>query len=97
METIRETILNVFKGLSSKKEKGINQANVWGLLEKTLTKKELKHIKFNYFKGGVLGVGVDSSTWLYSFNLKKEKLLKFLNNNPGIQLKEIRFNIGEIK
>ncbi|MDI6605578.1 MAG: DciA family protein [Candidatus Omnitrophota bacterium] len=97
MEIIKETVINVIRELSSKKEKGINQTDAWALLKKALTKKELRHIKFNYFKKGILGIRVDSSVWLYNFNLKKEKLLAFLNNNPGIQLKDIRFNLGEIK
>ncbi|MBL7151030.1 MAG: DUF721 domain-containing protein [Candidatus Omnitrophica bacterium] len=97
METIKATVMNVIQGLTAKKEEGVQQADVWILLKKALAKKELRHIKFNYFKKGVLGIRVDSSVWLYSLNLKKERLLVLLNNNPGIQVKSIRFNIGEIR
>ncbi|MFH0935882.1 MAG: DciA family protein [Candidatus Omnitrophota bacterium] len=97
METIKATVINVIQELVSKKEGGVQQADVQLLLKKALTKKELKHIKFNYFKKGILGIRVDSSAWLYSLDLKKEKLLVLLNNNPGVQVKSIRFNIGEIR
>lgn len=97
METIKSTVINVIQELVSKKETGAQQADLQLLLKKALTKKELKHIKFNYFKKGVLGIRVDSSAWLYSLNLKKEKLQALLNNNPGVQVKNIRFNIGEIR
>ena len=97
METIKATVINVIREMSSKKEKGINQTDAWALLKKALTKKELRHIKFNYFKKGILGIKVDSSAWLYNLNLKKEKLMAFFDNSPGMQLKDIRFNLGEIK
>ncbi|MDD5129777.1 MAG: DciA family protein [Candidatus Omnitrophica bacterium] len=64
-------------------------------LKKALTKKELGHIRVKYFKNGVLGVSVDSSTWLYVLSLKKEELLAELKKeNPG--LKNINFRIGNI-
>ena len=64
-------------------------------LKKTLTKKELGHIKVKYFSKGVLGLSVDSSAWLYVLSLKKEELLNNLKKeNPG--LKNINLRIGEI-
>lgn len=65
------------------------------LLKRALSKKELKHIKFSYFKKGILGVNVDSSAWLYSLTLQKEDLLARLNKGSST-IKDIRFRIGEI-
>lgn len=65
-------------------------------LKKILTKKELAHIKFNYFRKGVLGLNVDSSAWLYKLNMGKEDLLSKLNQKIG-NVKDIRLRIGEIE
>ncbi len=95
MERIRETIESVIWDLTVKKiaNQGVNPE---GWLKKALTKKELGHIKFHYFRKGILGVRVDSSAWMYSLSLKKESLLsKLREQTPDI--KEVRFSIGDIK
>ena len=95
MEAIKETIGNLLRGLEDKK-RGISACDPQGLLKKALTKKELQHIKFNYFKRGILGVSVDSSAWLYKLSLQKEDLLHKLSGDlPAI--KDIRFWVGEIQ
>jgi len=95
MEAIKDTLLNLMQRLETKKT-GICDAAPWAPLKKVLTKKELAHIKFNYFRKGILSLYVDSSSWLYSFSLKKEDLLLGLNKKSGA-VKDIRFRIGEIK
>ena len=95
MERIRDTIESVIQGLMVKKtaNKGVNPEE-W--LKNSLTKKELGHIKFHYFRKGILGVRVDSSAWMYSLSLKKESLLsKLREQTPNI--KEVRFSIGDTK
>jgi len=95
MEAIKETVTNVIQRLKTKKSSaGGNKTE--DLLKKILTKKELQHIKVNYFKGGILCLSVDSSVWLYNFNLKKEHLITALNKELG-SIKDIRFYIGETK
>lgn len=78
-------------------KKTANQGvNPEGWLKKSLTKKELGHIKLHYFRKGILGVRVDSSAWMYSLSLKRESLLsKLREQTPDI--KEVRFSIGDIK
>jgi len=95
VETIKDTIEIVIQDLLAKKGDAKNNTpNAW--LRKALTKKELGHIKFHYFRKGILGVIIDSSAWLYSLNLKKESLLNKLKNCSR-DIKEIRFSIGDIK
>jgi len=95
MEAIKDTVLKVFQQISSQKTKaGGEDPSDW--LKKVLTKKELGHIKFNYFKKGILGVNVDSSSRLYSLSLQKEGLLSKLKKEHN-SVKEIRFHIGEVK
>jgi len=92
MERIKDTIQNVMSELQSKKAHP-DQPGPEELLKKALTKKELEHIKFNYFKKGVLCVEVDSSAWLYQLNLKKEGLMGKLRRYLG-GLKDIRLRLG---
>jgi len=94
MELLKNTLNNVMRRLDAKKavfqDSGPQQ---W--LKKTLTKKELGHIRVKYFNKGILGLNVDSSAWLYILSLKKEELLKELKKeNP--EVKNINFRIGEI-
>jgi hypothetical protein len=93
MERIKDTIASVLQGLTAKKT-GSTGADPQEAIKKILTKKEYGHIKFNYFKKGILGLQVDSSSWLYSFNLKKEEMLRNLKKElPDIN--DVRFRIGD--
>lgn len=95
MEQIKDTVRQVLQGLKIKKlaSPGEDPAD-W--LKKSLTKKELGHIRFKYFRNGILYVDVDSSGWLYSLTLKKERVLNKLNQGKG-SVKDIRFRIGETR
>lgn len=95
MEAIKETLENVMQAWE-KKIRSHPQDDPKLLLKKCLTKKESGHIKFRYFKKGVLSLNVDSSSWLYYFDLQKEGLLNKLRKQ-SVSIKDIRFYIGEIK
>ena len=92
MEKIKETIAGIMQDLAGKKE-GAPTASPEALLKNTLTNRERQHIKFKYFKKGVMGVSVDSSSWLYNFTLKKEHLLSQLRYKTD-KIKDIRFRLG---
>jgi hypothetical protein len=95
MEAIKDTLQKVMQSWGAKvKLSATDEPGV--LLKKSLSKKELGHIKFRYFKKGVLGTSVDSSTWLYYFNLQKEPILGKLRQQSD-KIKDIRFHIGELK
>jgi len=92
MEPIKGTIQNLLEEWHKRAEK---QGDPEQWLKKILTKKELAHIKFNYFKKGVLGLSVDSSSLLYSLSLKKEELIgKLKQEERGV--KDIRLRIGVV-
>jgi hypothetical protein len=95
MEAIKETVKSLMEEWD-KRRKSAASNEFWGLLKKALTKKELMHTKFSYFRGGILALNVDSSAWLYKLNLKKETLLAELNKKFN-NLKDIRFYLGEVK
>ena len=94
MEPIKATINEVMRGLMSKKP-GAADDDPWALLQKVLTKRELRHIKVSYFRRGVLGLYVDSASWLYSLNLHKQGLLNKLSSKTKA-IKDIHFRIGDI-
>jgi len=94
MELLKKTLDNVMSQLGARKTV-FQDAGPQQWLKKALTKKELGHIRVKYFSKGILGLSVDSSSWLYILSLKKDALLKELQKeNPG--LKNIDFRIGEI-
>jgi hypothetical protein len=94
MEPIKDTVIKVMQGLQAGKTR-ICDDDFCHLLKKALTKKELAHIKFNYFRKGILSLCVDSSSWLYNLALKKDNLLLELNKKSNA-VKDIRFRIGEM-
>jgi hypothetical protein len=59
------------------------------------SKKELAHIRVSPARQGRVRIVVDSSAWLYHFNLKKKELAgKICAGLPGT--KEVSFVIGEV-
>jgi len=94
MDTIKAALSNLMQDLQTKKTQA--QEDPMGLLKKTLTTKELRHIKLHYLKKGVLSVNVDSSSWLYSLTLRKQDLLAKINKECAT-IKEIRFRIGAVR
>jgi predicted nucleic acid-binding Zn ribbon protein len=91
-QPIKETVQAVMQAWDEERRTG--RGSPAGLLQGVLSKKELQHAAVGYFKKGVLGIGVDSSSWLYHLGLKKEALLaKLRMQNDAI--KELRFYLGE--
>jgi len=94
MELIKDTLKAVFAKIGQRSPAD-SSSDPFMWLKKTLTKRELGHIKVNYFRDGVLGINVDSSSWLYYFNLNKKALLEKISKRTD-KLKEIHFYLGEI-
>lgn len=93
MELIKDIVSGLMRDLKNQKSP---QGNPCLLLKKVLTKRELGHVKFRYLRKGILGLAVDSSSWLYHLNLQKQELLAkiaMVKQSPAI--KDIRFCIGE--
>ena len=95
MEKIKDTIELVIQDLLAKKG-GLNDEGPEAWLRKVLTKKEMGHIKLQYFRKGILGLSVDSSSWMYSLGLKKEIILNKLRQCSK-DVKELRFSIGDLR
>lgn len=94
MEAIKETVNHIMQAWE-KKKKGASKNRPELILKKVLTKKELSHIRVNYFRHGNLSLKVDSSSWLYHFSLKKDALLAKLNQKNQ-EIKDINLSLGEM-
>lgn len=93
MEAIKNTVDDLMREWEERKNKSLRDSPE-ALLKKILTKRELQHIKFNYFRKGILGINVDSSGWMYCLSLKKDVLLAGLQKDLP-ELKEIYFRLGK--
>lgn len=92
MEPIKDTVKNVMGLLEDKKNLG-PRVNPQDLVSQVLGKKRQRHIRFNYFKKGILDISVDSSPWLYQLNLEKRDLLQKLSKKAE-EIKDIHFHVG---
>lgn len=92
METIKGTVDALLENLKSRVVRG---GGVEEIILGAFSKKEREHIRVIPCRGGRVKIAVDSSTWLYYFNLRKKELFqKIVAHFP--EAKEISFIIGEI-
>ncbi|MCM8795602.1 MAG: DUF721 domain-containing protein [Candidatus Omnitrophica bacterium] len=96
MQRIKDTVEAIIKELETKNKTPLFMDEPEALLKKTLNPRQLRHIKFNYFKKGILNISVDSPIWLYQLSLEKENLLAKLRQK-STAIKDIRFRLGEIR
>lgn len=97
MEQIKNILPAVLADLKSKKAKAADSIQeIW---RKNVEKKQFKHARALSLRAGKLKVLVDSSGWLYQFNLDRQKILAKLNRSPKLtkEIKEIVFRLGELK
>ena len=92
MQRIKYAIKD-FLGELQKKRHASYKNNPERLLKSALTKKELGHARFSYFKKGILGIEVDSSSRLYLLTLRKEAMLEKLRKRSD-KVRDIRFRLG---
>lgn len=92
MEKIKETIYRVMHELDNKQKNPQTDA-IGAWLQKALSTKERKHISSYSEYKGILRFKVDSSSWIYHLNLKKEALLSGIRQCLP-QIKAIRFSVS---
>ena len=96
IEPIARTLENIFKGLSSNQKSP--QQVIQEVLGEYLDVKELKHLQPWGLRDKILTIKVSSPARLYTLNLKKNKLLKILQErlSPDI-ISEIFLRVGTVK
>jgi hypothetical protein len=93
MEPIKETVESLLAGLKSR---ACRNGGVEEIISGVFSKKELAHIRVMPSRAGRVRIAVDSSSWLYYFNLQKRELTEKITAQMA-EVKEIVFVIGEIK
>lgn len=94
VEALKDTIAGLMTKLEGRR-KGSPPDDLQNILKKIFTKRELEHIRPQYFKNNILAIQVDSSSWLYALSLKKEATLNKLRGKAKVVIKDIRFSLGE--
>lgn len=90
-DILNKIIAKIQKHGPGRKEKILN---VW---QKAVGEKAKAHSRPVTIKRKVLTVEVDSSTWLYTLNLKKKSILDYLKKELGEdKIKDVRFRMGDI-
>jgi predicted nucleic acid-binding Zn ribbon protein len=82
MELIRVATQRLLKSWADKqqdKRAGIVKSS----LKQFLTRQEQRHVAGYFLEDARIILNIDSSAWLYQLNLKKEQLLKYLNQALG--------------
>lgn len=92
MDEIKDIVQRVVGDIALTKQK--EQENIHNQWNRILSEKEKKHAKISGLKNGTLMIHVDSSAWLYQFNLKKNKILKSLQG-AGNEISRVYFKIGK--
>lgn len=94
-ENIGNIVDNVLSGIEKKgpgkKEKILN---IW---QKAAGEKAAAHSRPVNIKRKILTIEVDSSTWFYFLNMKKNRLLADINKKMGKdKVKDLRLRMGDI-
>lgn len=95
MEAVKATIQDLMKTWETKRRLS-PEPDPQELLFKVLGKKDCAHVKFHYFRDGVMGLKVDSSSRLYHLNMQKHGLLEKLRKQSGSAIKDLRMSVGEV-
>lgn len=96
LERINKTIEDVLAGLAAGKKE--SKQIIYEAVLEELSLEEKKHIQPYSFKKNILTLQVSSPAWMYTLNLKKNRLLKTLQQKAGEkEIKEIKLKIGVIK
>lgn len=93
MDNIKDILNQVVGQLAGRQR--IPSEKVERILQNILEKQELKHIKFVGQKEGNFLIHVDSPTWLYQMNMKKNRILERLKDEIS-EVKTISFKIGKV-
>ncbi len=93
MESIKNIMLSVMDGFNAQKPQ--SQEKIQRVWERLINPQELKHTRIVEFENGILKIHIDSSAWLYQFNIKKKIILEQLKEEIP-QVQQIIFKIGKV-
>ena len=91
MDQIKGPLDSLLKQLKSR----VREIDPEQVVAECFPAKEAEHLRYRSLAKGVLRISVDSSTWLYYFNLHKKRLMEAVTARLP-EVKEIVFSIGDI-
>jgi len=95
MQEFKDTIKKVLKEIKSKAQ---DYKRITHSLKKVLEPKEMRYIHINSFKEKVLRIDTNSVVVLYQLNLKKNLILKEIQQDCGLDsIKRIVFRLAQLK
>ncbi len=94
MEKLGEALKQVLDDLARKRKQD-GTSSVQERFSALLTAREREHAAAAYFRKGVLGVTVDSSSWMYYFITRKKDLLAGMSAHLA-GLNDIKFTVGTV-
>ncbi|MFA5115137.1 MAG: DciA family protein [Candidatus Omnitrophota bacterium] len=95
MQVIKQTVEDFMRELKSRKGRH-KKDDPEQLLKEALSRQDLRHARLGYFKKGVLGVEVDSSSRLYLLSVRKQTILERLRKKTSA-VRDIRFRLGGLE
>ncbi len=72
------------------------QGKIASLWERAVGKEKARHSSISTLENGTLTVTVESASFLYEFSLEKETLLKRLRKKFAEEIKDLRFQVGDL-
>jgi len=93
MDQIKDVLHSVIHDLM-KQKKGVDFQKAQDVLKKAIGAKAFAHTQIVYLTKEKIRVNVDSSSRLYDLNLRKERIAREIND--GLNIKDIRFRLGDI-
>jgi len=93
MADIKEIVHNVIGKISQGKQN--EQQQIQDAWANAVQQKDQTHAKISGWKNRTIYICVDSSGWLYHFNLERTKILRAIQKKiPEVQ--KIQFKIGNV-
>lgn len=92
---IKNVVQAVIGQLTAGTSSGENLEAIYRLVVGALTEKEGRHARVSGMSGETVFVTVDSPAWMFQLNLKRQRILKTIQEiRPDI--KKIHFKIGKV-
>jgi predicted nucleic acid-binding Zn ribbon protein len=95
MEQIKGIVKDVIERLSSKTS--IPQKQIWRVWQEAVGEKNIKHTRIEGIRDGRIFVRVDSPVLMFHLNLKRNYILKQLQQRIDRNLTDIKLKIGKIR
>ena len=71
---LKDVLVRAIEGIAAKQESPLCKEDIEKIWETAVGKEASRHSRPVRFKGNLLMINVDSSTWIYQLNIKKKTI-----------------------